>query len=291
MLATGNILVISSPPNDSYQLDEPSFEVEHQGSECQPHQGSDYGVKDMSIDTSTDDVTSVRSVKSGTSSGSDLDSLSYGIAIDLLEEKTQQFEAKLEDILDHLTALEQRFTSPDVPSTMFEPQPRKMLLPVQEESEILDRLTALEQRCVPPDVPSTMFESQQHNTSLPVQQESHTVDQSLIPMPQSVTPLHSHMTIEQVKIKYHKFHSVGKIGSMAVKLCREAIFGDEIMKKSTVKGCRNLPPLPEDGLRVLKETLFSLFPQYWESPTSFEPLWTTSLEAVGQCCKQLRNPK
>ena len=74
MLPTGNILVISLPPNDSYQLDEPSFEVEHQGSECQPHQGSDYGVKDMSINTSTDDVTSVRSVKSGTSSESDLDS-------------------------------------------------------------------------------------------------------------------------------------------------------------------------------------------------------------------------
>ena len=41
MLPTGNILVISSPPTDSYQPDEPSFEVEYQGSKGQPHQGGD----------------------------------------------------------------------------------------------------------------------------------------------------------------------------------------------------------------------------------------------------------
>ena len=107
-------------------------------------------------------------------------------------------------------------------------------------------------------VSSTMFEPQPQNTSLPVQQESHTISQPLLPMPHSVIPqTRSHdITIEQVKMKYHKFHSVGKIGLMAVELCREAIFGDEIMKKSTVKGCRNLPPLPEDGLRVPKKPCF-----------------------------------
>ena len=52
-------------------------------------------------------------------------------------------------------------------------------------------------------------------------------------------------------------------------LPEESIFGEEIMKKSTVKGCRNLAALPENGLKELKESLLTLFPQYSQSPTPF----------------------
>ena len=89
-------------------------------------------------------------------------------------------------------------------------------------------------------------------------------------------------------MRYPNLHTEGKNGMMAVKLSREAIFGDELMKRTTVKGYRDLPALSQDGLKVLKEALISLFPQYWVSPASFETLWSKALEAVGQACKRLR---
>ena len=91
-------------------------------------------------------------------------------------------------------------------------------------------------------------------------------------------------------MKYPKLHTEGKIGLLAVKLSREAIFGDQLMRQCTVRGCRGLPALPYDGLKVLKDALLSVFPQYWNN-TGFEPLWASSLDSVGQCCKRLRQNK
>ena len=92
-------------------------------------------------------------------------------------------------------------------------------------------------------------------------------------------------------MRYPKLHSERKVGLLAVRLAREAIFGDECMKQCTVKGCRKLPPLPHEGLKALKNALLAIFPQYWNNPSGFEPLWTVVLESVGQCCKRLRLPQ
>jgi hypothetical protein len=89
-------------------------------------------------------------------------------------------------------------------------------------------------------------------------------------------------------MRYPRLHSEKKVGLMAVKLAREAIFGEERMKQCTVRGCRGLPPLPHEGLKTLKDSLLAMFPQFWNNQSGFEPLWTIALESVGQCCKRLR---
>ena len=57
--------------------------------------------------------------------GTSLTSLSYGIAIDLLEEKTERFESRLEEIFQLLEALEQKHCLPDganEPNSISTPQ-------------------------------------------------------------------------------------------------------------------------------------------------------------------------
>ena len=96
---------------------------------------------------------------------------------------------------------------------------------------------------------------------------------------------------EQVKMKYPKMVNESKVGALAVKLAKESIFGNDLMKTCTVKGHRDLPALPVEGLSRLKDTLYGLFPKFWVNPASFEPLWNTAGEAVGQLCKRLRTDK
>ena len=81
---------------------------------------------------------------------------------------------------------------------------------------------------------------------------------------------------------------VSKLPTLAVKLAKVSFFGAEVMSKCTVAGNRDLPGLPTNELESLKHTLFTLFPQYWQSPQEFEPLWKSCTEAVGQACKRLR---
>ena len=70
-----------------------------------------------------------------------------------------------------------------------------------------------------------------------------------------------------------------KVGTLAVKLAREAIFGDDVMVKCTVMGEREHPGLPA---AELKRVIFQQFPKLWTSKQEFEPLWKGCVDAMGQ---------
>ena len=69
-----------------------------------------------------------------------------------------------------------------------------------------------------------------------------------------------------------------KAGTLCVKLALEAVFGPEVLKQCTVRGCRELPTLPCEELVYLKEVMIIQFSQYWRNPGEFEPIWC--VEAV-----------
>ena len=94
--------------------------------------------------------------------------------------------------------------------------------------------------------------------------------------------------VDDVLSRYQKFKCESKIGTLAVKLAREVFFGEEVMVKCTVVGCRNLPALPSLELSQLKDILFKQFPAYWRNPMGFEHLWATCICSINQCCKMLR---
>ena len=75
---------------------------------------------------------------------------------------------------------------------------------------------------------------------------------------------------------------------LAVKLARESFFGIEIIQKCTVMEHGPYPTFPNTELKELKQTLFSLFPQFWSNPVDFESLWKDCAEAIGQSCERLR---
>lgn len=89
-------------------------------------------------------------------------------------------------------------------------------------------------------------------------------------------------------MKYPKLKGVSKTGSLASKLAKEAIFGEEVMAKCTVKGHRNYPALPSDKLAELKRTLLTQFPDYWQNPAEFETIWSNCEDSIGQACKHIR---
>ena len=56
------------------------------------------------------------------------------------------------------------------------------------------------------------------------------------------------MPPEDVVRKYPKLKGESKAGKLAVKLAKEAFFGDKILIQCTVSGCRDLPALPMQEL-------------------------------------------
>ena len=79
-------------------------------------------------------------------------------------------------------------------------------------------------------------------------------------------------TPTSVLARYPKLRGVTKAGKLAVKLGREAFFGETIMKRCTVYGCRGLPPLPKKELHALKHTMIAVFAGS-HSPAEFEQIW------------------
>ena len=96
------------------------------------------------------------------------------------------------------------------------------------------------------------------------------------------------VTVEKVTEKYPKLKEECKAGTLACKIAKEALFGPEVMMQCTPIGNRELPGLPTKELQQLKKTMFSRFPQYWNNPVEFEPVWKKCLESVQQGCKRLR---
>ena len=89
--------------------------------------------------------------------------------------------------------------------------------------------------------------------------------------------------------KYKKLKTVGSAGTLAVKLARECFFGEDVLAKCTVYGARDKPALPSAELAQLKQAMFNLFPQFWQSPIQFEPVWNACVISINQCNKGLRS--
>ena len=77
--------------------------------------------------------------------------------------------------------------------------------------------------------------------------------------------------------------------TLAMKLAREAHFGDEVMAQCTVMRYRDYPRLPSDELCSLKETIFRQFPALWKDPVEFESVWVACVDTIGQACKRFRH--
>lgn len=104
----------------------------------------------------------------------------------------------------------------------------------------------------------------------------------------SIKPWNDQKTIHQVIEANHKLSKISKVSTLAVKIARDAVFGESVMRKCTAMGSRELPGLPRKELFEVKKALFDLFPSYWKSSEEFESVWATCIESIGQACKRLR---
>ena len=95
-------------------------------------------------------------------------------------------------------------------------------------------------------------------------------------------------TIAETLQKFSSLRTESKIGVLAVKLAREAIFGDDVLRRCTPRGWSNMPALPQAELNLLKCTLFEQFPCFWTCPEEYEKTWAIAQEAITQACKRLR---
>ena len=97
--------------------------------------------------------------------------------------------------------------------------------------------------------------------------------------------------VHDVLKKYSNLRVESKIGILAVKLAREAIFDDDVLRRCTPRGWNDMPALPQIELNYLKAALFGQFPRFWSCPEQFEKLWATAQESLAQACKRLRKPQ
>ena len=95
-------------------------------------------------------------------------------------------------------------------------------------------------------------------------------------------------SVAQIINNYPKLRCESKAGTLAVKVAKNAVFGESVMKRCTVMGERDLPGLPPTELMELKRILFKQFPHLWTSRHEFEPIWKVCVDSLGQACKRLR---
>ena len=95
--------------------------------------------------------------------------------------------------------------------------------------------------------------------------------------------------MDEVILLNAKYRALNKALTLAVKLAREAIFGDGILYRCTISGERGFPGLPQKELQDLKRIILQQFPQFWQAPIEIEPTWRSCCEAIGQACKRLRD--
>ena len=77
-------------------------------------------------------------------------------------------------------------------------------------------------------------------------------------------------------------------GKLCQRLAREAIFGEEVMKKCTPYGTRESPGLPRAELYELKMIMFNQFPRFHRCPSLFEDVWKKCIGCVEQACRRIR---
>ena len=85
------------------------------------------------------------------------------------------------------------------------------------------------------------------------------------PLPFSVIHKEHLSSVETVLIRYANLKGVQKAPTLAQKLARDAIFGDNVMVQCTPYGTGTLYALPVRELQYLKEIMFQQFSQYWNN--------------------------
>ena len=90
----------------------------------------------------------------------------------------------------------------------------------------------------------------------------------------------SFLSIDTVIRKYPMFHSKSKLSRLAVKIAREAVFGQQVMRESTPLGSNNLKALDFEKLLAIKGAV-----QLFCNQGDLESTWKVCMEAIGQACK------
>ena len=103
---------------------------------------------------------------------------------------------------------------------------------------------------------------------------SSSIDKTQLKSPQDVLNENSHLASQ-----------VGKMTTLAVVLAREAFFGDQVMGQCTAKGHGDKPALLHQELTELKDVIKGAYPQYWNSPHTFESQWNKCTDQISQACK------
>ena len=98
--------------------------------------------------------------------------------------------------------------------------------------------------------------------------------------------------IHQVIAANKKLCVPARASTLAVKLAREAVFGDETLAMCPVAGERGgflLLALPVEEMRALETTMLHLFSTV--TPVEFEIIWKECNDAIGQACKRARDKR
>lgn len=89
--------------------------------------------------------------------------------------------------------------------------------------------------------------------------------------------------------KYPSMSAEGSVSLLALRLAKEAFFGQDVLVRCTLKGARGRPSLPVRELGDLKVVLFGQCPSCWCNPEKFEVTWNSILDNLGQLCERLRD--
>ena len=95
-------------------------------------------------------------------------------------------------------------------------------------------------------------------------------------------------SVKTVLKKYKKLRGADNASLLILRLAQEAIYGDDVLVRCTVKGNRGRPGLPIRELIELKGIIFETCPTHWCDAEKFEKLWIDVLGKLGQLCKRLR---
>ena len=220
--------------------------------------------------------------------------------VKLVVRTMQTMEQKVDGIIMHLGRVvevlnkhlhERGQSSNATPTTVAEqllpllPPPSQSQLPAAEPIASQPPLTQNSYSNPPLQIPATL--------EVPIQQLPHPIaprNSRFAALPSSDINRAKLKNVNDVLQKHaNLLGDESKIGRLAVKLAREAIFGDDILKLCTPRGFNDKPALPQMELNHLKAVLFEQFPCFQSHPEQFEKLWATALTSVAQVCKRLRN--
>ena len=88
--------------------------------------------------------------------------------------------------------------------------------------------------------------------------------------------------------KYSQLLPINHIGRLVVKLAQEAYFGKELLRKCTVYGYQDKPPLPQPIVESLKRQLYNIH-RAKIAPHEFELYWGKCVGAINHHCSNLRS--